>query len=203
MADLKADIILSAIDRATAPSTFRTIGTTLSEVPPAPRMAVMAEVDTSTLVAFISYSHKDREVAREAKQVLAKAGIDAFFAHDDLEVSEQWQSRIKDELRCCNLFVPLLSKNFRESPWTLQEIGFIASRSEVKIAPLSMAIHQALVLLPEQLDEELGIVSGHFATVQLAPAPDIPQHFQHDIRLGNPIMAPVSQQHAQPPLVRG
>ena len=88
--------------------------------------------------AFISYSHLDRELGREAKDVLGEVGIQAFLAHDDLETSEQWMSRILTELNLCDLFVPLLSKNFFKSEWAPQEAGFIISRPEAVIAPLSI-----------------------------------------------------------------
>ena len=90
------------------------------------------------VTAFVSYSHMDREFGRQAKALLGEVGIDAFLAHEDLETSEQWQERILSELRCCDLFVPLLSKNFLDSQWAPQEAGFIASRPEVVIAPLSI-----------------------------------------------------------------
>lgn len=90
------------------------------------------------MIAFISYSHLDREYARQAKQVLEEVGVAAFLAHEDLEVSEEWKARIIEELRSCDLFVPLLSENFRRSKWAPQEAGFVASRSEVRIAPLSI-----------------------------------------------------------------
>ena len=64
--------------------------------------------------------------------------MEAFVAHDDIEVSEERQLRIREELSRCHLFVPLLSKNFLESQWTLQEVGIIASLADVKIAPLSI-----------------------------------------------------------------
>jgi len=63
------------------------------------------------MIAFISYSHVDREYARQAKQVLEEVGVTAFLAHEDLEVSEEWKERILEELKICDLFVPLLSKN--------------------------------------------------------------------------------------------
>ena len=95
-------------------------------------------METPRVNAFISYSHKDREYGGQAKVVLNKVGIDAFLAHDDLDVSEQWKRRILEELGRCNLFVPLLSKNFLESKWAQQETGYIASRPEIIIAPLSI-----------------------------------------------------------------
>ena len=90
------------------------------------------------MIAFISYSHVDREYARQAKQVLEEVGVTAFLAHEDLEVSEEWKERIIEELKICDFFVPLLSKDFRRSKWAPQEAGFIASRPEVRIAPLSI-----------------------------------------------------------------
>ena len=98
----------------------------------------MLGVEPRTVAAFVSHSHVDRTFARQAKAVLGRAGIDAFVAHDDLRTSEEWQRRIRDELRRCQLFVPLLSKSFLRSRWTLQEVGFIAARARVKIAPLSL-----------------------------------------------------------------
>jgi hypothetical protein len=88
--------------------------------------------------AFISYSHMDRKRGAEAKAVLAEVGIEAFLAHDDLQVSDEWRERIIEELKRCDFFVPLLSANFLESKWAPQEVGFIISRPEVSIAPVSL-----------------------------------------------------------------
>jgi hypothetical protein len=92
----------------------------------------------SQTTAFISYSNKDRKFGAEAKAVLAEVGIDAFLAHDDLHVSDEWRERIIEELRRCDIFVQLLSANFVESKWASQEVGFIISRPDVAIAPVSL-----------------------------------------------------------------
>src|SRR5437588_631104 len=88
--------------------------------------------------AFISYSHEDRQVAAEVKRVLAEVGVDAFRAHEDLGVSDDWRGRILAERRGCAMFVPLLSMNFMGSRWAPQEVGFIISRPDVLIVPLSI-----------------------------------------------------------------
>ena len=98
----------------------------------------MTATNLPMLTAFISYSHADRKFGGQVRSVLGDIGIDAFLAHEDLETSEEWQRRIRDELLRCDLFVPLLSKDFLKSKWALQEVGFIASRSKVMIAPLSI-----------------------------------------------------------------
>jgi hypothetical protein len=72
------------------------------------------------------------------KAVLAEVGIEAFLAHDDLHVSEEWRERIIEELQRCDIFVPLLSANFLQSKWAPQEVGFIISRPDVAIAPVSL-----------------------------------------------------------------
>jgi hypothetical protein len=70
--------------------------------------------------------------------VLEEVGIETFLAHDDLHVSDEWRGRIIEELKKCDVFVPLLSDNFLKSKWAPQEVGFIISRPEVVIAPLSI-----------------------------------------------------------------
>jgi hypothetical protein len=87
---------------------------------------------------FISYSHEDRKYAGQAKKVLGTFGIDAFLAHEDIHVSHDWRDRIIQELKKCELFLPLLSKSLLRSEWAPQEIGFIVSRPEVKIIPIAL-----------------------------------------------------------------
>ncbi len=103
-----------------------------------PEFTALTQNNLPTVTAFVSYSHKDREFGRQTKAVLNDVGIPSFLAHDDLETSEAWQHRILDELRSCDIFVPLLSRNFVASDWAPQEAGYIASRPEVIIAPLSI-----------------------------------------------------------------
>jgi len=90
------------------------------------------------LRAFISYSTKYKLVGVEVKRVLGDFGVDSFLAHDDLRVSEEWKERILEELGRCDIFVPLLSKAFRDSDWAPQETGIASARKTVLIIPLSI-----------------------------------------------------------------
>lgn len=88
--------------------------------------------------AFISYSHRDRIYGAQVKTALASVDMDAFLAHEDLETSDVWRKRILEELQSCDVFIPLLSANFVASNWAQQEVGFIISRPETIITPLSI-----------------------------------------------------------------
>jgi len=92
------------------------------------------------LRAFISYSTRDKKFGVVVKETLDGIGIKSFLAHNDLEVSEEWQKSIKAELKRCNIFVPLLSEAFKASDWCGQETGFYARhrQSSVLIIPLSI-----------------------------------------------------------------
>src|SRR6266436_1832960 len=46
------------------------------------------------IIAFISYSNEDRKYGAQAKSVVAEIRIEAFLAHDDLHVSDEWRKRI-------------------------------------------------------------------------------------------------------------
>ena len=125
---------LEAIQSFVVPEVRELIATTDSEAIPS---SVVPRTHHG-IVAFVSYSHEDRKCAREVKFLLRETGMKVFLAHDDIETSEEWKNRIIAELKRCDLFVPLLSQNFRASKWAPQEAGFIASRPDVVIAPLSL-----------------------------------------------------------------
>jgi len=98
----------------------------------------MEQQQEDGMKAFISYSHHDRKRGSDVKKVLNDFGIEAFLAHDDILVSQEWRDRIMQELKECKIFVPLLSKAFKTSDWAPQEIGVAASRSGVLIIPFSL-----------------------------------------------------------------
>ena len=86
---------------------------------------------------FLSYSHKDKHVAGKVKIELEQCGFDVFLAHDDIEVSEEWEERILEELKSCHVFIPILSGNFEASDWTDQETGHAFANQKV-IVPLNL-----------------------------------------------------------------
>lgn len=90
------------------------------------------------MTGFISYSMQDRFVAGEVARALQRLRIEPFLAHDDITVSLPWRDRILAELAACELFVPLLSHDFKKSEWCSMECGFIFARPTVTILPMSL-----------------------------------------------------------------
>jgi hypothetical protein len=78
---------------------------------------------------FLSYSTNDRQLAGKIKENLSKAGFDVFLAHEDITPTDEWLRRIETEFKRCNVFIAVLSQNFRKSEWTDQEAGYALSRS--------------------------------------------------------------------------
>lgn len=87
---------------------------------------------------FISYSVYDKVWGGRLKEFFDHYGIPSFLAHDDLQVSEEWKERIYAELKACDVFVCLLSRNSKVSDWCSQEIGIAFSREDVAFIPISL-----------------------------------------------------------------
>ena len=91
------------------------------------------------LTVFISHSHRDRLPAKCVKDALDELGIDSFLAPDTLEVGAEWRERILKKLDSSDIFVALLSKDFKDSQWCDQEAGIaVARREDVLIIPFSL-----------------------------------------------------------------
>lgn len=95
------------------------------------------EDDKNRLCAFISYQTADKQVAGKLKEILSKYNIDSFLAHEDIDVSEEWQKEIFKYLKKSNIFICILSKNYLESNYCIQESG-IAAIKNMTIISLSL-----------------------------------------------------------------
>lgn len=96
----------------------------------------MSEKEESLrLNVFLSYSSKDYNLAKNLKLFLEAFGIDVFLAHADIEPTKEWEEEIYKQLKECDIFIPILTNNFKESKWTDQESG-IAYNEHKKIIPI-------------------------------------------------------------------
>ena len=87
---------------------------------------------------FISYSTLNKDWGGYIKSFLDRCDMSSFLAHNDLQVSEEWKERILKELRSSDVFIPLLSKEFKASEWCSQEIGIAYYKRGMPIVPISL-----------------------------------------------------------------
>ena len=86
---------------------------------------------------FISHISEYRELAHSLKSALNSYGIASFVAHDDIEPMKEWEDEIVRALRSMDMLVALLTKGFRTSKWTDQEVGAALGR-QVRVIPVRM-----------------------------------------------------------------
>jgi hypothetical protein len=123
------------------------------------RQKITNEVEA--LNVFLSYSSKDRRLAGRLKENLQFYGIRVFLAHEDITPSHQWLQEIIKNMKACDVFLPLLTREFSRSNWTDQEAGMAVVLSK-HVMPLSvgglkpygfLAGFQALKLNQRTLDK--------------------------------------------------
>ena len=117
------------------------------------------------LCAFISYQTSDKQIAGKMKDILSIYNIDSFLAHEDIDVSEEWREEILKYLKKSSIFICILSKNYLESSYCMQESGiaviknmtiislsldgttppgFISKYQSKKIDPVRLTIHDII-----------------------------------------------------------
>ena len=77
---------------------------------------------------FISYAHEDRVLAGKIANLLNEKEIDAFLAHENIEISEEWRNEILKHLENANFLLALLTDNYEKSVWANQEAGYIMGK---------------------------------------------------------------------------
>jgi hypothetical protein len=80
------------------------------------------------LKIFLCYHSSDKAFAGKIKLHLNGYGLNIFLAHEDIQPTEEWQTRILSELKRTDVFLPLLTDKFLTSKWTAQECGVAVAR---------------------------------------------------------------------------
>jgi len=94
-------------------------------------------MDNEPLKVFISHSTKDAIIVGGIKSSLEFYGIGTFIAHEDIDPSKEWEEEIIKNLELCDIFMPILTSNFKDSYWCDQESG-IAFNMKKMIMPLTI-----------------------------------------------------------------
>ncbi|MGB7393904.1 MAG: toll/interleukin-1 receptor domain-containing protein, partial [Pricia sp.] len=64
---------------------------------------------------FLSYSWDDKAVVERLKNEFEKNGVSVFFDDDELKIGEEYNKTIRDYIKNCHFFVPIISKNALEN----------------------------------------------------------------------------------------
>ena len=58
---------------------------------------------------FLSYASQDADAARRICEALRGAGIEVWLDQSELRGGDVWDQRIRQQIRDCALFVPIIS----------------------------------------------------------------------------------------------
>jgi TolB-like protein/Tfp pilus assembly protein PilF len=119
---------------------------------------------------FLSYASQDAEAARRICDALRAVGLDVWFDQSALRGGDSWDASIRQQIKACALFVPVISANTqaREEGYFRREWNLAASRT------LDMAEDKAF-LLPVVIDATLDAkarVPEKFREVQWTHLPE-------------------------------
>lgn len=86
---------------------------------------------------FISHSSLDRQfVDRDLMPVLREAGIDTWYATNDIATAVEWERSIRDGLNSCDWFIVVLSPEAIESEWVRTEVHWAMENRAGRVVPL-------------------------------------------------------------------
>jgi TolB-like protein len=70
--------------------------------------------ESATAAVFLSYAKQDSEAARHICAALQAAGIEVWFDQTDLRGGDVWDQQIRQQIRDCALFIPVISSRTQE-----------------------------------------------------------------------------------------
>src|SRR3954471_22828410 len=127
-------------------------------------------MNDSGKAVFLSYASKDAAAARRICEVLRSSGIEVWFDADGgLEHGDEWDAKIRRQIKECVLFIPIISANTeaREEGYFRIEWELAAQRA------LGIASGVAFIL-PVVIDgtrEAGALVPDRFRSVQWTKLP--------------------------------
>ena len=83
---------------------------------------------------FLSHKSEVKQETAELKERLRVFGISSFVAHQDIHPTKAWQDEVENALASMDGFVALMTKDFHDSEWTDQEVGFALARGTPIVA---------------------------------------------------------------------
>jgi eukaryotic-like serine/threonine-protein kinase len=120
---------------------------------------------------FLSYASQDAEAARRISDALRAAGIEVWFDQSELRGGDVWDRKIRQQIRDCALFIPIISSNTQRRAegyfrleWRLAEQrSHLMGRNRTFIVPVRL----------DAVAEKDADVPDSFLTVQWTRVPDV------------------------------
>jgi TolB-like protein/Tfp pilus assembly protein PilF len=135
---------------------------------------------------FLSYAREDADAARRIAEALRGFGVEVWFDVNELRGGDSWDAKIRNQIRSCALFVPVISANSqaREEGYFRREWRMAVDRTH------DMADHRAFIVpvLIDDTGESTASVPEQFLKAQWTRLPDgepTPQFVEQVKRLLN------------------
>src|SRR5690242_7400250 len=70
----------------------------------------------SSRAVFLSYASQDAGAARRICESLRAVGLEVWFDQSELRGGDAWDQKIRNQIKECALFVPVISANTQSRP---------------------------------------------------------------------------------------
>jgi hypothetical protein len=119
----------------------------------------------STRAIFLSYASQDAEAARRICEALRNGGVEVWFDADGgLEHGDEWDAKIRRQIKECVLFIPIIFANTqaREEGYFRLEWDLAAERART----IASGVPFILPVVIDDTREPDALVPDRFRTVQ-------------------------------------
>ncbi len=119
---------------------------------------------------FLSYASQDAEAAKRICDALRQAGVEVWFDTDGgLEHGDEWDAKIRRQIKECVLFLPIISANTQA-----REEGYFRLEWDLAVERARTIASGVAFILPVVVDETrepAALVPDRFRTVQWTKLP--------------------------------
>lgn len=140
---------------------------------------------------FLSYASEDADAARRICDALRGAGIEVWFDQSELRGGDVWDQRIREQIRDCALFVPVISAHTQS-----RTEGYFRLEWKLAVDRSHLMASEKAFLLPVVIDatpQTEALVPERFREVQwtLVHGGEAPQPFVEQVKrlLDQPLTA--------------
>ena len=157
---------------------------------------------TNSKAIFLSYASEDAAAAQRIADALRSAGVEVWFDQSELRGGDAWDQKIRQQIRECALFMPIVSENTQARPE-----GYFRLEWKLAVDRSHLMADDQPFLLPVVIDvalDESARVPDRFRLVQWTSLPDgaTPASFSnHVLSLLTAGTAPKSAPFRPPPAV--